>query len=155
MTKTRLLTDSSAQKVAADESELKRAFAAQGSRGFWQQVRVVQQDRWLPGGFFAAQIAARLGETDAALELLQHGYQQRLDYINWIKVDPTLDPLRSDPRFATLLRSMGLDPQSGAHSDASRSFRQVHRALRRGGPRLGSSAQFATADTQRHRMAAR
>jgi len=110
MTKTRLLTGSSAQKVAADESALRKAFAAQGSQGFWQQVRVVQQDGWFPGGFFDAEIAARLGETDLGLELLRRDYQQRLDYISWIKIDPLLDSLRSDPRFVTLLRSLGLDP---------------------------------------------
>jgi len=110
MTKTRLLTGTSAEKVAADESALRKAFAAQGSQGFWQQVRVVQQDGWFPGGFFDAEIAARLGKTEVALELLRRDYQQRLDYISWIKIDPLLDSLRSDPRFVSLLRSMGLDP---------------------------------------------
>jgi len=110
MSKTRLLTGTSPQRVAADESALKKAFAAQGSQGFWQQVRVVEQDGWFPGGFFDAEIAARLGETDVALEMLQRDYQQRFDYISVIKVDPFLDSLRSDPRFIALLRSMGLDP---------------------------------------------
>jgi TolB-like protein/DNA-binding winged helix-turn-helix (wHTH) protein/Flp pilus assembly protein TadD len=107
MAKTRLLTEVSTQKVSTDESELQRAFAAQGSQGFWQQIRVIQQDRWFPGGFFPAQIAARLGEPDVALELLQRGYEQRLDFVNWIQVDPNFDSLRSDPRFALMLQRLG------------------------------------------------
>jgi TolB-like protein/Tfp pilus assembly protein PilF len=56
----------------------------------------------------AARIYSGLGEKDKAIEWLEKGYEDRS--IVFIKVDPTFDPLRSDPRFADLLRRMNLQP---------------------------------------------
>ncbi|MFY9611822.1 MAG: tetratricopeptide repeat protein, partial [Blastocatellia bacterium] len=57
---------------------------------------------------FAASIHATLGETDAALALLDQAYEARDPSLIDLKVDPMFDPLRSDPRFTMLLRRMGL-----------------------------------------------
>ncbi len=54
-----------------------------------------------------------LGEKDKAFEWPEKGYEERVvfgDATNDIKVDPIFDPLRSDPRFADLLRRMNLQP---------------------------------------------
>jgi tetratricopeptide (TPR) repeat protein len=48
---------------------------------------------------------AALGDKHHALEWLEKGIERR-DFMVFIKVDPKLDPLRSDPRFAALLRRM-------------------------------------------------
>ena len=48
---------------------------------------------------------AALGDKDRALEWPEKGIERR-DFMVFIKVDPKLDPLRSDPRFAALLRRM-------------------------------------------------
>ena len=53
-----------------------------------------------------ARIYAAIGEKDMAFEWLEKGFEDRS--IQSIKVDPTFDPLRSDPRFADLLRRMNL-----------------------------------------------
>jgi serine/threonine protein kinase/tetratricopeptide (TPR) repeat protein len=52
-----------------------------------------------------------LGEKDQALAWLEKSYQER-DYVSLgsLKLDPIWDPLRSDPRFADLLRRIGLPP---------------------------------------------
>jgi len=54
-----------------------------------------------------ALVYAGLGETDHALELLEQAYEQRLPSIVNLKVDPSLDNLRSSPRFQNLLRRVG------------------------------------------------
>ena len=44
-----------------------------------------------------------LGNKDEAFRWLERAYQARHAHLIHIKVDPRLDPLRSDPRFQDLL----------------------------------------------------
>jgi eukaryotic-like serine/threonine-protein kinase len=55
-----------------------------------------------------ARIHAALGEKEKALELLQKVYDDRSESVVWLKVDPTFDTLRGDPRFQALLKKAGL-----------------------------------------------
>jgi DNA-binding winged helix-turn-helix (wHTH) protein/TolB-like protein/Flp pilus assembly protein TadD len=55
-----------------------------------------------------ALIYVGLGEREQALEWLSHSYQDRSTHMVYSKVDPLLDPLRSDPRFKALLQQMHL-----------------------------------------------
>jgi hypothetical protein len=48
----------------------------------------------------------RLGDLSQALALLEQGYRDRDDWMVWMKVDPHMDPVRSDPRFQDLMRRM-------------------------------------------------
>jgi serine/threonine protein kinase/Tfp pilus assembly protein PilF len=58
---------------------------------------------------FAATVYAGLGEKDKAFEFLRAAYEDRsLEIGPGMKADPTLDSLRSDPRFRDLLRRIGL-----------------------------------------------
>ena len=41
---------------------------------------------------------------------LEKAFEERSWYITGLAVDPKLDNLRSDPRFADLLRRMNLQP---------------------------------------------
>jgi hypothetical protein len=40
--------------------------------------------------------------------VLETAYQERSYYLAYLKVSPTADPLRADPRFDDLLRRIGL-----------------------------------------------
>jgi hypothetical protein len=59
-----------------------------------------------PFSFFLLHLV--LGHNDQALEWLKKSVQSHLSGICFIRVNPELDPIRSDPRFKELVRSMGL-----------------------------------------------
>jgi hypothetical protein len=44
------------------------------------------------------------GDNDQAFTWLEKAYAQRSNVLTTLKVDPTYDPLRSDPRYQDLLR---------------------------------------------------
>ncbi len=50
-----------------------------------------------------------LGNKDQSFAWLEKAHQERSNGIALFKVLPTVDPLRSDPRFADLLKRIGLD----------------------------------------------
>ncbi len=61
--------------------------------------------------FFFAEVHAALGEKDVAFEWLRKCQRERSNGLAlWAKVGPSLDPLRSDPRYAELLRDLNLAP---------------------------------------------
>jgi hypothetical protein len=51
-----------------------------------------------------------MGEKERAFDWLQKACDERDPLVIWLKVDPTLDNLRSDPRFDRMLQKMGLPP---------------------------------------------
>ena len=55
-----------------------------------------------------AVIHAGLGETEEALSWLGEAEQERSPELCWIGVRPAFSRLRADPRFAELVRPIGL-----------------------------------------------
>ncbi len=53
-----------------------------------------------------ATIYAALGDRDAAMTWIEQGYVERFN--PGVLIRPAFDPLRSDPRFQTLLHRVGL-----------------------------------------------
>jgi TolB-like protein/Tfp pilus assembly protein PilF len=50
-----------------------------------------------------------LGDNEQAFAWLERAYQEQSNILQFLKVHPFFDPLRDDPRFADLLRRVGLD----------------------------------------------
>ena len=55
-----------------------------------------------------ATIYGALGETDKAFAELEKAFAEHDWDIHRLKVDPFMDPLRDDPRFAALLKRLNL-----------------------------------------------
>jgi len=93
---------------------LQTAYARNGARGYWTRLRELLFQRFRAGqtqySHNLAEIETYLGNTDEAFRWLETHFQDHGGFMYWTKVDPSLDPLRPDPRFTPLLRRAGLAP---------------------------------------------
>jgi eukaryotic-like serine/threonine-protein kinase len=92
-------------------ARLGHALAASGQRAqaleTLDQLSEISKRRYVAAYSFTI-IYAGLSEKEQALQWLERSYQDREPKLTRLKVDPLLDPLRSDPRFADLVRRVGL-----------------------------------------------
>ena len=58
--------------------------------------------------YAVAGIYIGLGDKQQAIDWLEKSYENREDAMTWLNSDPTLDDLRSEPRFQDLVRRVGL-----------------------------------------------
>ena len=65
------------------------------------------KQKYVPSYFFAG-IHIGLGDNDRAIEYLEKCYDERSHWLVYLHIDPSMDGLRSDPRFQDLLRRVGL-----------------------------------------------
>jgi TolB-like protein/Tfp pilus assembly protein PilF len=91
---------------------LGNACARAGQRAEAQRLlqKSIEQSRHEVGAYEVALVYAGLGEKDRACEWLERAYKAHEGDMSFLKVDPPLDPLRSDPRFQDLLRRMNFPP---------------------------------------------
>jgi tetratricopeptide (TPR) repeat protein len=83
------------------------AYAMHGKRD--EALRMLNEITANPVNVVPYRIAAAylaLGDKDRAIEWLNEDYERRDNWMTWLKVDPVMDPLRSDPRFVKLMRRM-------------------------------------------------
>jgi Tfp pilus assembly protein PilF len=93
------------------QAELARALAAAGDRN---QAIVILRDleerRARNAEYIAPQdlayIHIALGEFDVAIDLLNQAVDEHASRLLWIGVDPRIDPVRNDPRFAEFLAKL-------------------------------------------------
>jgi serine/threonine protein kinase/Tfp pilus assembly protein PilF len=72
------------------------------------EARQVQRKTGYSSPYGIAQLYAELGEKEQAFRWLSTAYQERDWLLEGLNTDFVLDPLRSDPRFAELVRKVGL-----------------------------------------------
>src|SRR4029453_11953169 len=86
-------------------------YAVWGKRAEAEKIlRRVAEEAKKPGfhsPYDAALIYLGLGNKDKAMEYLNACYDLRSPRVIWLLRDPRWDPMRSDPRFAELLRKIG------------------------------------------------
>jgi hypothetical protein len=51
-----------------------------------------------------------LGQPDSAFAWLDRAVKERSHWLVWLNRDPRWEPLRSDPRYAALVRRVGIPP---------------------------------------------
>ncbi|MGA2260252.1 MAG: protein kinase [Acidobacteriota bacterium] len=88
---------------------LDQGYATGGSRGAMRAVAETLVARSKLSAISPLSIAdfyAQAGEVDPAFEWLERAYRERIPFLAHLKAEPDFDPLRSDPRFADLLRRM-------------------------------------------------
>jgi serine/threonine-protein kinase len=90
---------------------LGHVYAVSGRKGeartVLNELKQLAQQEYVPAEGIA-RIYAGLGEKDQAFAWLEKAYDEHSYTMAWLKVEPGWDSLRSDPRFADLLRRMGL-----------------------------------------------
>jgi tetratricopeptide (TPR) repeat protein len=98
-------------------AQLGRAYALAGrqdeARKVLAELRKTSAETYV-SSLDIAIIHAALGEIDPAFEWLERAYEERADHLAYLKVNPRLAALHSEPRFQELLRRLGLASDSSA-----------------------------------------
>jgi pentatricopeptide repeat protein len=89
-----------------------RAYAHAGRRAealrLLDELKRRQEKSYVPAAAFVNAYLG-LGDNEQALAWLEKAYQEQSNILGLLKVHPYFDPLRGDPRFASLVHRVGLD----------------------------------------------
>jgi len=92
--------------VHRHEDKKKTTVYAYEARAAIQKLQQQAATRFVPN-LYPAAIHLGLGEKDEGFRLLNLAFQEKIDRLVYLNVDPMADPLRSDPRFAQLMAKVG------------------------------------------------
>jgi len=77
------------------------------ARDILGQLNAFSRDRYV-SPYDLALIHLGLDEREQAFAYLEQAFEHRSSWLGYLKLEPLLDPLRADPRFADLVRRVGL-----------------------------------------------
>jgi TolB-like protein/Tfp pilus assembly protein PilF len=95
---------------------LGQALAVSGDKD--KAITVLEElQRWSQrhngAAFHMARIHAAFGEKERAFAWLDTAYEERSFFLSWLKVEPELDPLRSDPFFKRMMERLAFPNNNG------------------------------------------
>ena len=107
------------EKVVSDSNRspgtvavLIRAYAHAGRRAdalrLLAELKRREQTSYVPTGAFVNAYLG-LGDNEQTFIWLERAYKEQSNILQYVKVHPYFDPLRSDPRFTDLVRRVGLN----------------------------------------------
>ena len=99
--------------VARTESERDRALLAQayaiaGNRSEANRLLGELLKENMVSPYYIAVGYAGLGDRDRAFQFLERAYREQASMLQYLKIHPTLESLRTDPRFGELVKRIGL-----------------------------------------------
>ena len=97
-------------RARARPAELAQALASAGreteARRILAELAEISKTRYV-SPYFVATAHLALGERDHAFEHLERAFEGRSPGLTLVRLDPTVDAVRSDPRYADLVRRVG------------------------------------------------
>jgi len=93
-------------------ADIGHLYAVWGKRDEAQQILaelIKKSEQSYVSDYDVAVIYAGLGDKDQAFGWLDKAVEQHSFWLSWLKLDPRLDPLRSDPRFSNLLQRVRMN----------------------------------------------
>ena len=98
--------------TAMQGASLGFAYSAAGmfkeAKEILDELKVRSQEKYV-SAYGMARVYASMGDLDMAFEMANKAYEERDENLILMKIDPTLVPFHSDPRYQSLLKKMRLE----------------------------------------------
>jgi serine/threonine-protein kinase len=106
-----LLKINTPENCEREKAAFRETIKKNGATGYWRKVleiRLKEHEKGIASAVGVAGMYARLGEKERAFEWLEKAFAKRDPELSGLKIDGSFDSVKSDPRFADLLRRIGL-----------------------------------------------
>jgi TolB-like protein/DNA-binding winged helix-turn-helix (wHTH) protein/tetratricopeptide (TPR) repeat protein len=89
--------------------ELKHGLQESGYDGYFRvRLKQLQKQQTYVSPYDLADLSLRIGDRTGAMRWLEAAYKEHSPYLVFLRIEPRMDPLRSDPQFQDLVGRVGL-----------------------------------------------